>query len=44
MDSNRREHSAVDTVKPQFIKDTGGYEIIEMVHWGFRVVLDGEKS
>ena len=26
------------------VKDTGAYEIIEMVYLRFRVVLDGKKS
>ena len=26
------------------LKDTGDYEIREMVYWGFRIVLDGKKS
>ena len=28
----------------EHFKDTGAYEIIEMVHLGLRVVLDGKKS
>ena len=25
-------------------KDTGAYEIIEIVYWGFRVVFDGKRA
>ena len=34
----------LESAHRQKLKDTGAYEIIEIVHLGFRVVLDGKKG